>query len=402
MRRWVYRFLGVFLLTLGLLAGTLSAPVEAQPYSAQIQRALNAFVAAAHTWTATQTFTNITINGTCTGCTASPATTVDTLTFNVANPDGTFSRRTAGALQWAFGTNAMEIDVGPAASYVRIQKNNAGTGFIRTVDNFALFFGANDSNKFSVDGNGVFASNSSSGQSVQLSGPYADGTTSTDGIVVANTTAATVGTTVQISRRGRFCGTAYNSVSTLSETNCMVFEALPVTNAGTTTLIQRWGQSINGGAVSYGMSLNGNNLSLASGGSYIGGNLSLAATGNINFTSRNNIAMAADGLVNVTNSGVSVGPQFNVGTAAPTVTTCGTGSVTAHSNNMFGEITATGATSCTVTFGLPNWSFQPFCVIEDETSAVAQRISAISVSAFTVTALTSGDKFMYHCGGGAI
>ncbi len=102
-------------------------------------------------------------------------------------------------------------------------------------------------------------------------------------------------------------------------------------------------------------------------------------------------------LVNAANT---FGPQFNSGTAVPTVATCGTGAVTAHSSNTAGEVTATGASTCSVVFGSPNFTNQPFCVIEDETSVVATRISAISVSGFTVTGLTSGDKFMFQCIGG--
>lgn len=56
----------------GLLAlGLLIVPtllLAQGPYSAQIQQALQAFVQQAHTWTATQTFDDVTVTGTCTGC----------------------------------------------------------------------------------------------------------------------------------------------------------------------------------------------------------------------------------------------------------------------------------------------------------------------------------------------
>ena len=82
----------------------------------------------------------------------------------------------------------------------------------------------------------------------------------------------------------------------------------------------------------------------------------------------------------------------------PTVSSCGTGSVAAYSSDAWGAVTATGATACTVTFSTayPNAAF---CTIEDMTTLQAVRVSAISASAFTVTGLTSGDEFMYHCGG---
>lgn len=123
MKRWVYRFLGVFLLTLGLLTGTLSAPVEAQPYSAQIQRALNAFVGAVHTWTATQTFTNVVVNGTCTGC-ASGAGQFSSVTITAA-----------GTLSWG-STGFASPDVfqyRSAAKTLKIDTDGAG-GALTLVD----------------------------------------------------------------------------------------------------------------------------------------------------------------------------------------------------------------------------------------------------------------------------
>lgn len=56
-------------LLLGVLLGSLlvATPTAQGPFTAQIQRALNAFLATAHTWAAEQTFGDVTINGTCTG-----------------------------------------------------------------------------------------------------------------------------------------------------------------------------------------------------------------------------------------------------------------------------------------------------------------------------------------------
>ena len=116
-------------------------------------------------------------------------------------------------------------------------------------------------------------------------------------------------------------------------------------------------------------------------------------------TARSTMGATGDGLLQIENSAGTFGIEVNTGTAAPTITTCGTGTVTTGSRNSAGEVTATGATACTVNFGAPNFTNTPFCIIEDETSAVAQRISAISASSFTVTGLTSGDKFMWICFG---
>lgn len=61
------------------------------------------------------------------------------------------------------------------------------------------------------------------------------GTTSTDGLSLDNTTAATVGTTVQYSTRLRQRGTAWNSVGAASETHDWAFEVRPATAAGATS-----------------------------------------------------------------------------------------------------------------------------------------------------------------------
>lgn len=55
-------------LAIVLAGGSLFA--QGGPAPAQIQAALRSFLATIHTWTATQTFTNVVINGTCTGCSA--------------------------------------------------------------------------------------------------------------------------------------------------------------------------------------------------------------------------------------------------------------------------------------------------------------------------------------------
>lgn len=77
------------------------------------------------------------------------------------------------------------------------------------------------------------------------------GTTSTDGVLATNTTAATAAVPVQVSPRTRWCGTAWNSVGLASETNCFFAEALPATVAGTTTATWKLGYIAPSGAVTY-------------------------------------------------------------------------------------------------------------------------------------------------------
>lgn len=228
-------------------------------------------------------------------------------------------------------------------------------------------------------------------------------TTSTDGLILQNLTAATVGQPVQISKAIKWITHALNSTSGLDEVREFHAEVLPATVAGTTTATFRIATSLNGGAITFPFSMNQSGALTVGGTITTGASSSLVVgTGGALWGAGNNVrtGSSANGLFTILSNDSGFGPQINTGTAAPTVTTCGTGAVTAHSSNTAGEVTATGATACTVTFGAPAWTNQPYCIIEDETNLATTRISAISTTAFTVTGLTSSDKFLYVCIGG--
>lgn len=128
------------------------------------------------------------------------------------------------------------------------------------------------------------------------------------------------------------------------------------------------------------------------------GVITISNGGGLTWATRTKITSNADGLLNLISAGGTLGVQFNTGTAAPTVTSCGTGTVTTGSRNTSGEITATGATVCTVTFGAPAWTNTPFCTVTLGTApTTALYISASSTTAFTVSGLTAGNKFTYQC-----
>lgn len=74
------------------------------------------------------------------------------------------------------------------------------------------------------------------------------GTTSTDGLVIQNTTASTVGTTVQISPRAKFCGTAWASGLVASQTDCFIIEVRPELQVNPTRSAMYISSSIAGGA----------------------------------------------------------------------------------------------------------------------------------------------------------
>lgn len=79
----------------------------------------------------------------------------------------------------------------------------------------------------------------------------------------------------------------------------------------------------------------------------------------------------------------------------PTVSSCGTGTLTTGSTDTAGDVTATGATSCTVTFSAA-YTAVPSCSVTDYTTAAGLK-AAVTNTAIVVTGLTSGDRFSYVC-----
>ena len=110
------------------------------------------------------------------------------------------------------------------------------------------------------------------------------------------------------------------------------------------------------------------------------------------------------GSVELRDSTGTFGIQLNPGTAAPTVATCGTGTIKASSRNTAGGFTATGAAACTVTFSTPAFVNTPHCKISPtKAPTTVPYISAESTTAFTVSGMTAGDNLTvdYECIGGA-
>jgi hypothetical protein len=111
-----------------------------------------------------------------------------------------------------------------------------------------------------------------------------------------------------------------------------------------------------------------------------------------------------DGVWQFSNNGTTFGVQLNAGTSAPTVSSCGTGTITdaggtaGGARNTVGMVTATGATACTITFGGPAWTNTPGCTLTLQNApTTTPYVSARSTTAITVSGLTAGDVFVYHC-----
>lgn len=125
---------------------------------------------------------------------------------------------------------------------------------------------------------------------------------------------------------------------------------------------------------------------IAMGGSVIGG---VGAT-----LTRLNLA-TTDGQAFFANNASTSVLRLNV-TGAPALSSCGDGALDTGSTNTSGRVNATNATACTLTFSTAFPGSSADCLIENIT-ANRGNVTASSASAFTVSNLTAGDDFMYHC-----
>lgn len=112
---------------------------------------------------------------------------------------------------------------------------------------------------------------------------------------------------------------------------------------------------------------------------------------------RSSITASADKLVQVQSSAGTTGMELNVGTS--TLGTCTAGVLTPGSHNFAGEYTGNTSSSCVINFGTPNFTNTPFCFAMSEASTTHPRISASSASSITVTGGVSGEAIQYFCVG---
>lgn len=131
---------------------------------------------------------------------------------------------------------------------------------------------------------------------------------------------------------------------------------------------------------------------------YAGTSFIVATGGNLKWgTTRNQITSNGDGLTNLISSGGTIGMQFNVGTAAPTIASGGGTSpaIQSNSRNTVGAVdigTGGTATQIVINFGAPNWTNAPRCAAWVET-ATAGNVRAhgvtTSTSQMTITAASA-------------
>lgn len=419
-------------LVVALLGGAALEPglVHAQaggPASGAIQLALRRFLATANTWTATQTYTNVVINGTCTGVGCGASFTVAGQTLGdlpVASAATTWQR----LADVAVGSYLLSGGVGAAPVWSTLTLPNAATqgdilfasgsnaiGRLAGVAVGQLLasggVGANPTYS-AIPVLGVAASqagtlglaNGGGGGNIWTLASGATSAWTLTGTATAPAQGALLTFSNGTGQLASVADVATGQLLASGGTNTVpAYTATP--SANTFTLLT--GGSVSAPAIvfnsvgaNYGLYIDASNhIGVAINGAeqfwIANGHVNSAGPYFMNGTT--NLSTTSDGIFDIKNTDTTHGIELSTNTAAITVTSCGTGTVTTGSRNSAGEATATGATACTVQFKNNTWTNTPFCVPEDESTLQAVRISAISTSSFTVTGLTSGDKFMWIC-----
>lgn len=223
----------------------------------------------------------------------------------------------------------------------------------------------------------------------------------TPGESLLNTTAALVGTTVQNSPMFILGGTAWDTDDAVSRNVQYGMYTAPTNGNTVGGNLIIGGYNPTTGVWDSLLTINKASGSLTLSNSSSGGEIVLGASSDIVWASKGYIFQSSNGLYELTYSG-QTGVQINAGASGnPALSSCGTGTINNKSRNSAGLVTATGATSCTVTFTTPAFTNSPFCTLTlQNTPTTTPYFSSMSTTAFTVSGLTAGDVFSYICLGG--
>lgn len=279
-----------------------------------------------------------------------------------------FGASVAEAQNWVVQNGANSVRVKTTATGVTIRQD--GTGNVLCLKNSA------GTDVWCVSKTGL----------VTASGLNALATTSTDGLVLQNLTPSNGTTTVQISPRLRWTGTAYDTAT--SQTVSFFSEVLPAT-AATPTGTWKLGYSLNGATATYPLTVTSAGGVTALGSADIGGELKVGAGNAVYWNGRAVFTSANDGSVNITNQAATIGSRIKVD-ALPTVASgFGTSpAITAGSTPLAGSVNiGTGgvATSGVINFNGTAFPSAPFCVAGPATSNTLTRASATSTTQLTLT-----------------
>lgn len=139
--------------------------------------------------------------------------------------------------------------------------------------------------------------------------------TSTDGVILSNSTASTAGVPVQQSPRIRLRSNVWNTtVTAANNTDDWIIESVPVSGTTPSGLL-KFGSSLNGGAYSYPMTLtSGGDLTPT--GDVNAQHIVAAPTKLLGWGTRSLLSSGATGLVNITTNAQTAGVGFDVATDA--------------------------------------------------------------------------------------
>lgn len=227
-------------------------------------------------------------------------------------------------------------------------------------------------------------------------------TTSTDGLLIQNTTAATVGVPVQYGPRIRQCGTAWKTdATTASQIDCFASEIRPESAAVATTFTYAWMKSINGGAYSDLLTLNSGGQFTATGSISATGHLGAGGAFYIFWTGRNNMTSPADGVWLLDNNAETLKVYKNMTAATESVTFRSVGAaetIAGNSSNFRITVGGTPGTTATVTFGTA-WTTAPVCHAQNEVTANILKAAAAVGQVVLTGIVVAGDTITVHCEG---
>ncbi len=234
------------------------------------------------------------------------------------------------------------------------------------------------------------------------SGPSGIATTSTDGFVLANSTAATAAIPVQQSPRLRFRSNVWNTtVTAVNNTDDWWIESVPVSGTTPSGLL-KFGKSLNGGATTYPFTIDSaGNTSTALSISYAG-NINGGAASLVSWSGTTRLGAPLVGQLNVVNTGQTSGAALNV-SALPTV---GSGfgtspAVIAGSTPFAGSVnvgTVAPGTTGTITFGGTAFPSTPHCIANNTiTAQVVKATPTTTQLVLTSAGFTASDIVDWIC-----
>lgn len=248
-------------------------------------------------------------------------------------------------------------------------------------------------------------------------GPSGIATTSTDGFVLENSTAATVGVPVQQSPRLRFRSQVWNSTAVAAtNTNDWFIESVPTTGA-TPVGVLKFGSSLNGAAATFPFSFStvvgagSSNIDSSTGLLTLGGNSNVASMASLRagigsqlgWSSRSQMLAPTDGSVTLNNAAIALGSTLKFD-ALPTIASgFGTSpAITAGSTPLAGSINVgTGGTATTgvINFNGTAYPSAPFCIVTTTTTTTPTRVlaSTTQLTLNSTVAWLASDVVNWHC-----